>query len=222
MPQDNFQQDAEGNYQFIAEQTEGGTCGQACVRMIHYQVNGAKISEEVLLALMAKEEGHNDTNLGNTGFKSQRDIGIMNQDNTGVITKGARNWDAGTYTQHVTMGLRCLRPMPNYQHHDLSGLQVNAREHRRNELLRRTTRKRPAIADVIWIQNGPATRHWIVIAGPLTESNSYLVLDPTFGTQQIPMSELPNQNHLLLYNPVSQKTGERFPSSWGTEIIAMV
>jgi len=163
--------DPDGNWHMVYFQTEEASCGPACIRNIVKMVHNQDLGEDGLRGLveMAEEGAAYGGSLGQGGV---------------VQGSGTHDWGpAGHGTWLIPEALRCVNPT------------IKSVKTSMASTLLTTTRKQPAIAVVSWSNGG---KHYVIVAGKLQKTpNAYLVIDPYYGIQTMPVTN----GRIGLYKP---------------------
>jgi len=178
------QKDPDGHWHTVFFQTEESSCGPACIRIIVRMLHNRDLGEDGLRALveMAEEGAGYAGSLGQGGV---------------VQSSRCHDWGPTGYgTWLVPEALKCVDPPIRATHSALASTLLT------------TSRKQPAIAVVSWSNGG---KHYVVVAGPLQKvPNAYLVIDPWYGIQQVPV----NGRRIGLYKPVNAQGQVQATATW--------
>lgn len=158
------QKDADGRHYNLTLQNRENSCGPACIRIVVKLVQNVDVGEDSLRQYveMAEEGADYHGGLGQGGVIAS--------------TSTAHDWGpTGGGTWYVPEALASVRPM------------IRAIHVQSTAALRSSTRSKPIIGVVEWDPGGGL--HYVVVAGPLrTVPNSFLVIDPFYGVQRVPVA----------------------------------
>jgi hypothetical protein len=178
------QKDPDGHWHAVVFQTEKNSCGPACIRAIVRMIHNKDLGEDGLRALveMAEEGAGYAGSLGQGGV---------------VEASGVHDWGpGGGGTWKIPAALSYVDPPIKATHTKLTSTLLT------------TTKKQPAIAVVSWSNGG---KHYVVVAGRLQKvPNAYLVIDPWYGLQQMPVTG----NRIGLYKPVDAQGNVLSRGTW--------
>ena len=178
------QKDPDGHWHTVYFQTEKNSCGPACIRAVVRMVHNKDLGEDGLRALVEMaEEG-----VGYAGSLGQGGV---------VEASALHDWGPTGYGSWlIPEALKCVDPP------------IKATKSQLTSALLTTSRKQPAIAVVSWSNGG---KHYVVVAGPLKNvPNAYLVLDPWYGLQTMPVTG----GQIGLYKPVNAQGQVQAKATW--------